>query len=121
MFSRLCSEETKMKIGAGVRLGWERRREKLMLQDTCHSDWQNLIAEAARNGLLGEEELQWDSYTILHKQYAQEWLESVEQRRIMRRPKGSKRAPKSADQKRKISEAIAAKWADPVRSAFSFI
>ncbi|KAL8466449.1 hypothetical protein ACS0TY_035512 [Phlomoides rotata] len=107
------SEETKMKIGVGVRLGWERRREKLILQDTCHSDWQTLIAEAARKGLLGEEELQWDSYKILNKQHTEEWLESVKQRRIMRRPKGSKRAPKSADQKRKISEAIAAKWADP--------
>ncbi|KAK6118727.1 hypothetical protein DH2020_047532 [Rehmannia glutinosa] len=66
------SEETRMKIGAGVRLGWERRREKLMLQETCHYEWQNLIMI-----------------------------------------KGSKRAPKSAEQKRKISEAISAKWADP--------
>lgn len=107
-----------MKIGAGVRLGWERRRGKLMLQDTCHYEWQNLIAVAARKGLLGEEELQWDSYKILDKQLEQEWLQSVEQRKNMPRPKGSKRAPKSAEQKRKISEAIAAKWADPVRSLF---
>ncbi|GMQ07927.1 hypothetical protein CsSME_00051907 [Camellia sinensis var. sinensis] len=31
----------------------------------------------------------------------------------MARPKGSKRAPKSLEQRRKISEAISAKWADP--------
>ncbi|XP_057770455.1 uncharacterized protein LOC130990238 [Salvia miltiorrhiza] len=107
------SEETKLKIGAGVRLGWEKRREKLMVQDTCYYDWQNLIAETARKGLQGEEQLQWDSYKILDEELQQQWQQSVEKRRSMPRLKGSKRAPKSAEQKRKISEAIAAKWADP--------
>ncbi|XP_011072707.1 uncharacterized protein LOC105157889, partial [Sesamum indicum] len=65
------SEETRIKIGVGVRLGWERRREKLMLQETCHYEWQNLIAVAARKGLLGEEELHWDSYKILSKDLEQ--------------------------------------------------
>ncbi|KAK4410459.1 hypothetical protein Sango_0118900 [Sesamum angolense] len=107
------SEETRMKIGVGVRLGWERRREKLMLQEKCYFEWQNLIAEAAQKGFSGEEELQWDSYKALDKQLEKEWLQSVEERKNMPRPKGSKRAPKSAEQKRKISEAISAKWADP--------
>lgn len=107
------SEETRIKIGVGVRIGWEKRREKLLLQETCVYDWQNLIAENGRKGLLGEEELQWDSYKILDKQLVEEWTQSVEERKKMRRPKGSKRAPKSIEQRRKISEAIAAKWADP--------
>ncbi|XP_074375816.1 uncharacterized protein LOC141717577 isoform X2 [Apium graveolens] len=107
------SEETRIRIGVGVRMGWNKRREKLMLQETCHFDWQNLIAEASRKGLAGEEELQWDSYKILDEELEKEWVESVEQRKRSPRPKGSKRAPKSAEQKRKISEAIAAKWADP--------
>ncbi|KAL7233322.1 hypothetical protein ACSBR1_017034 [Camellia fascicularis] len=107
------SEETRMKIGNGVRMGWERRREKLKLQETCYFEWQNLIAEASRKGFVGEEEKQWDSYKILDEQLKQEWLECVEQRRKMARPKGSKRAPKSLEQRRKISEAISAKWADP--------
>ncbi|XP_028088385.1 uncharacterized protein LOC114288956 isoform X2 [Camellia sinensis] len=107
------SEETRMKIGIGVRMGWERRREKLKLQETCYFEWQNLIAEASRKGFVGEEEKQWNSYKILDEQLEQEWLESVEQRRKMARPKGSKRAPKSLEQRRKISEAISAKWADP--------
>lgn len=120
LFSSLltCSEETKMKIGVGVRLGWQRRREKLMLQETCHHEWRNLIAVAARKGLLGEEELQWDSYKVLNRQLDKEWLQSIEQRKNAPKTKGSKRAPKSAEQKRKISQAIAAKWADPVRSLF---
>ncbi|XP_060206044.1 uncharacterized protein LOC132633562 isoform X1 [Lycium barbarum] len=107
------SEETRLKIGVAVRIGWERRRGKLMLQETCHYEWQNLIAEASRSGLMGEEELQWDSYEILSKQLEQEWIKSVEERKNMPRLKGNKRAPKSAEQRRKISEAIAAKWADP--------
>ncbi|KAL2555056.1 hypothetical protein Fot_08675 [Forsythia ovata] len=107
------SEETRMRIGVGVRLGWEKRRKKLMLQETCYYEWQNLIADASRKGVRGEEELQWDSYKILNEQLEQEWLKSVEQRKRIPRPKGSKRAPKSAEQRRKISEAISAKWADP--------
>ncbi|TYH71020.1 hypothetical protein ES332_D05G155900v1 [Gossypium tomentosum] len=107
------SKETREKIGTGVRMGWEKRREKLMVQETCHFEWMNLIAEASRKGYLGEEELQWDSYKVLDEQLAKEWLESVEQRKTMPRPKGSKRAPKSLEQRRKIAAAIAAKWADP--------
>ncbi|CAI9114520.1 OLC1v1015261C2 [Oldenlandia corymbosa var. corymbosa] len=107
------SEETKMKIGVGVRIGWEKRREKMMLQETCLYEWQNLIAEVSRRGVLGEEELQWDSYKTLDKQLEQEWIQSVEERKRMPRVKGSKRAPKSLEQRRKIAESIAAKWADP--------
>jgi hypothetical protein len=47
-------------------------------------------------------------------------VESVQQRKTLPRPKGSKRAPKSLEQRRKISEAIAAKWADPVSSFWYF-
>ncbi|XP_011031830.1 PREDICTED: uncharacterized protein LOC105130838 [Populus euphratica] len=107
------SKETREKIGHGVRLGWQKRREKQMVQEGCYFEWQNLIAEASRRGYTGEEELQWDSYNILRQELEVEWLESVQQRKTLPRPKGSKRAPKSLEQRRKISEAIAAKWADP--------
>ncbi|XWS19985.1 hypothetical protein CRYUN_Cryun31cG0062800 [Craigia yunnanensis] len=107
------SKETREKIGIGVRMGWERRREMLMVQETCHFEWMNLIAEASRKGYFGEEELQWDLYKILDEQLTKEWLESVEQRKMMPRPKGSKKAPKSLEQRKKIAAAIAAKWADP--------
>ncbi|WOL15143.1 hypothetical protein Cni_G23924 [Canna indica] len=106
------SKETKIKIGAGVREGWRRRHEKLLLQEGCLFEWQNNIAESARKGHAGEDELQWDSYKTMDKQLKQEWLESIEARKTMSRPKGSRRAPKSPEQRRKISEAISAKWAD---------
>ncbi|CAK7356435.1 unnamed protein product [Dovyalis caffra] len=106
-------KETRVKIGHGVKLGWQKRREKQIMQESCYFEWQNLIAEASRRGYIGEEELQWDSYNILRQQLEVEWVESIEQRKTTPRPKGSKRAPKSLEQRRKISEAIAAKWADP--------
>ncbi|XP_022714553.1 uncharacterized protein LOC111274189, partial [Durio zibethinus] len=107
------SIETREKIGIGVRMGWKRRLEKLMVQETCHFEWMNLIAEASRKGHVGEEELRWDSYKILDEQLTKEWLESVKQRNMMPRPKSCKRAPKSLEQRRKIAASIAAKWADP--------
>lgn len=89
-----------------------------MLQETCHFEWQNLIAEASRRGFVEEQELQWNSYKILDEQLQREWLESIELRRRAPKPKGGKRAPKSPEQRRKISAAIAAKWSDPVRTTF---
>lgn len=107
------SQETRVKIGVSVRLGWQKRRENLMLQEICCYEWKNLIAEASRRGLFGEEQLEWNSYKILSKQLEQEWLLSVGERIKVPRPKWNRRAPKSAEQRRKISEAISAKWADP--------
>ncbi|KAJ0966292.1 hypothetical protein J5N97_027430 [Dioscorea zingiberensis] len=104
------SKETRVKIGLGIRQGWQRRRRRLQVQEKCLFEWQNIIAEASRKGCVGEHELQWNSYMILDEQLNQEWLESIEKRKT--RPKGSKRTPKSLEQRRKISLAIAAKWAD---------
>ncbi|KAH7855001.1 hypothetical protein Vadar_020065 [Vaccinium darrowii] len=77
---------------------WERHREKLLLQETCYFDWQNLIAEASRRGFFGQEELQWDSYKILSEQLEQERLESIEGRRRTTGVKGDKNVPKSLSQ-----------------------
>ncbi|KAF7134739.1 hypothetical protein RHSIM_Rhsim08G0245400 [Rhododendron simsii] len=110
---RICSQETRMKIGAAVRLGWDRRREKLRLQESCYFDWQNLIADASRRGFVGQEELQWDSYKMLSEQLEQEWVESFELKKHKKILKGNRKAPKTLEQRRKISEAITAKWADP--------
>uniref|UniRef100_A0A0R0KQ97 Nuclease associated modular domain-containing protein n=1 Tax=Glycine max TaxID=3847 RepID=A0A0R0KQ97_SOYBN len=107
------TSETRKKIGAGVRRRWEKRRGKKMVQESCCFEWQNLIAEASRQGYVGQEELQWNSYETLDEQLKQDWLMSVEQRKQVARTPSSKRAPKSPEQRRKIAEAIAAKWADP--------
>ncbi|KAI4330452.1 hypothetical protein MLD38_028742 [Melastoma candidum] len=104
---------TKLKISAGVRMRWERRRQLQLVQETCYLKWQNLIAEACRRGYNGEDELRWDSYKMLNEQLKQEWTETIEQRKGMPRSKGCRRPPKSLEQRRKIAEAISAKWTDP--------
>lgn len=106
------SKETREKIAAGLRMDWQRRCERLKLQETCLFDWGNLIADAARKGFL-EEELLWNSYEILKEQLQQEWVDSIEYRKTMPRHKASRRGPKSLEQRRRIAEAIVAKWADP--------
>ncbi|GAB2273784.1 hypothetical protein Dimus_008562 [Dionaea muscipula] len=107
------SEETKTKIAIGVRVRWQRRRERLVVQKTCFFEWQNLVAEAARGGFAGEMELQWDSYDILNKQLEQEWLESIKKRKMTPKSNENKRAPKPPEQRRKIVAEVAAKWAEP--------
>ncbi|VAH03429.1 unnamed protein product [Triticum turgidum subsp. durum] len=105
-------EETKIKISLGVRRGWSLRLQKLMVQDGCFVEWREMIADAARKGFAGGVAFQWNSHKILTEQLRQEWLEKVQQRRSMPRPTGNRRAPKTPEQRRKIAEAIAAKWLD---------
>ncbi|KAG2581884.1 uncharacterized protein LOC120711534 [Panicum virgatum] len=106
------SEETRVKISEGVRRGWSLRLQRLMVQDGCFVEWRDMVADAARKGFAGEVSLQWNSYKILTDQMQQEWLGYLQKRRSMPRPRGNRRAPKTPEQRRKIAEAIAAKWLD---------
>ncbi|KAK3157369.1 hypothetical protein QOZ80_2AG0120510 [Eleusine coracana subsp. coracana] len=106
------SEETRIKISEGVRRGWSLRLQKLMVQDGCFVEWRDMIADASRKGFAGGVSLQWNSYKILAEQMRLEWLENLQKKRSMPRPRGNRRAPKTPEQRRKIAEAIAAKWLD---------
>ncbi|WVZ62288.1 hypothetical protein U9M48_012052 [Paspalum notatum var. saurae] len=106
------SEETRVKISEGVRRGWSLRLQRLMVQDGCFVEWRDMVADAARKGFAGGVALQWNSYKILSEQMQQEWLENLQKKRSMPRPRGNRRAPKTPEQRRKIAEAIAAKWLD---------
>ncbi|KAL6622951.1 hypothetical protein ACP70R_032830 [Stipagrostis hirtigluma subsp. patula] len=106
------SEETRIKISQGVRRGWSLRLQRLMVQDGCFVEWRDMVADAARKGFAGGVALQWNSYKILTEQMRQEWLENLQKKRSMPRPRGNRRAPKTPEQRRKIAEAIAAKWLD---------
>jgi hypothetical protein len=90
-----------------VRKAFEERRNRKKLQETCLLEWEEIIAESARVGADGEDELQWDSYAVLKEKMLQDWLQ------VVKHKCKDKRAPKSAEQKKKISEAIKAKWTDP--------
>lgn len=87
-----------------------------MVQDGCFVEWRDMVADAARKGFAGGVNLQWNSYKILTEQMRQEWLGNHQKRRSMPRPRGNRRAPKTPEQRRKIAEAIAAKWLNQVRT-----
>ncbi|KAK1414204.1 hypothetical protein QVD17_29945 [Tagetes erecta] len=107
------TRETRLKIAAAVKLTWDRKRFTRRMIARCHREWLDLIAEASRKGLCGEEELQWDSYEIINQQLGKEFREGIESRKKKRGTGPGVRAPKTLEQRKKISEAIAAKWADP--------
>ncbi|KAK9060545.1 hypothetical protein SSX86_021249 [Deinandra increscens subsp. villosa] len=107
------TRETRLRIAAAVQLSWDRRRIARRMIARCHREWLDLIAEASRKGLWGEEELQWDSYEIINQQLGKEFREGIESRKEKRGSGPGVRAPKTPEQRKKISEAIAAKWADP--------
>lgn len=107
------TRETRLKIAAAVRLTWDRKRYNRRMIARCHREWLNLIAEASRKGLYDEEELQWDSFVKISQQLDKEFREGIESRKKKRASTPGIRAPKTLEQRKKISEAIAAKWADP--------
>ncbi|MFS7992107.1 putative nuclease associated modular domain 3 [Helianthus anomalus] len=107
------TQETRLKIAAAVKSTWDRRRFNQRMIARCYREWLNLLAEASRKGLGGEEELQWDSYEIINEQLGKEFREGMESRKEKRVSGPGVRAPKTLEQRKKISEAIAAKWADP--------
>jgi hypothetical protein len=111
------SEETKTRIGDGVKEGWRRRRQTIKIQEGCHVEWCNVIADAARVGFYGEEELYWNSYELLQEELEQKWIaERVRRKQSKSHVKSpNPRAPHSIEQRKKIAEAIRTKWADPVR------
>lgn len=86
-----------------------------MIQQRCHVEWCDMIAEMARVGFYGETELQWDSYELLQEELKQECPQSLHKRISKLRKQNSSRGPKSPEQRKRIAEAIRAKWTDPVR------
>ncbi|KAI7736060.1 hypothetical protein M8C21_030405, partial [Ambrosia artemisiifolia] len=107
------TRETRLKIAAAIKLTWDRKRFTRRMIARCHREWLDLIAEASRKGMCGEEELQWNSYEIINEQLGKEFREGIESRKKKRASDPGGRAPKTLEQRKKISEAIAAKWADP--------
>ena len=109
-----------MNIGVSMRKVFEERRKRKKLQEMCLLQWEDNIAEAARIGVNGEDELQWDAYAILKENMYQDWLQAVEMEKATGKQKRKdKRAPKSVEQKKKISEAVGAKWEDVVRASLN--
>ncbi len=119
-FSDVHSCESKEKIRLKMKIIWDRKRTKASIERMCVRDWQEAVAEAARQGGLGDEEVEWDTYKNLKQQIRLEQLTAAKQDRIQL--KEERRAMRKAmrgngyslEHRMKISEAIRAKWEDPV-------
>lgn len=111
-FGHPQSEDTRIKIGIAMRKVFKEQRQRKNLQEMCLLEWEESIAEAARLDAHGGDELLWDAYGILKEKMDRDLLQTVEMEKAMDKQKRKdKRAPKSVDQKKKISEAVRAKWA----------
>ena len=87
----------------------------------CFLQWEDNIAKAARIGVNGEDELQWDAYAILKEKMYQDQLQAVEMEKATGKQKRKdKRAPKLVEQKKKISEAVRSKWEYVVRASLNY-
>ena len=97
---------------------WEVKRAIKEAQEMCFTEWKETIAEAARVGEPGDEDLEWDSYKKIKSAY------KLEEQRAKRRESEVLRARLKPERKKKIvsdahrkaiSDAIRAKWTEPVR------
>ncbi|XP_006856109.2 uncharacterized protein LOC18445921 [Amborella trichopoda] len=69
------SEESKARIGLALRRIWQERSRRKTLQNKCCLEWQQSIAEEARKGGHGQEELNWDSFEKLKEDIIRQQLQ----------------------------------------------
>jgi hypothetical protein len=92
----------------------------MFIEMMCIGEWREAIAETARVGGLDDDELEWDTYKNLKHQIRLQQLAAAKQDRLrlkqeMRALKKAMRGPGyTMEHRMKISEAIRAKWEDPV-------
>lgn len=111
------SPKTRLKISNSLSHVWKVKRKLKTIQETCFKEWKEMIAEVARVGDDGDVVYQWNSYMTIMKELRDAWTLSLKEARNTKRkmPRPRIRKPHSLELKAKISEAIKAKWADPVR------
>lgn len=117
-----CSNETKAKIREKITCLWEIKKKMKIAQDDCIKYWKEVVANAARLGGLGEEQLEWGTSEKIKAKWRSERLALVrqEKERLLERQKAEARVRRSLGysdaHRRAISDAIKVKWADPVCS-----
>ncbi|EFJ20715.1 hypothetical protein SELMODRAFT_443772 [Selaginella moellendorffii] len=107
-FQQNLSDDIKAKISIGVHEHWVRKLKEIALQKQCLAEWQECIAEAARQGGDDQEELQWDSYDVERQREKEEIRQLKDGMRVTSR--SQRRLEWSDEHRRKVSEAIKAKW-----------
>lgn len=102
------SEETREKIRIYMKGRMEIQRRQL----SCVEEWKETIAETARLGDFGDEELQWGSYKILKEELRREHCTAMKENQ--KREKVATARTWTLEQRLKISESVRARWEDPI-------
>ncbi|KAF1885451.1 hypothetical protein Lal_00029340 [Lupinus albus] len=63
-----CSDQIKAKISSSLRRVWQERLKSKRSREKLLISWEQSIANAARKGESGQEELDWDSYDNIKQQ-----------------------------------------------------
>lgn len=98
-----------LKRKIGIRNAWKEKKRIKEIQEMCVIEWKGMIAEAARKGEEGEASYEWDSYISIRRCLQSASKPEKKKQEVVRR------GNLSTEHRLKISEAIKAKWSDPVR------
>ncbi|XP_008791397.2 uncharacterized protein LOC103708311 [Phoenix dactylifera] len=86
------SDQSKARISSGLKKSWEKRLKHRRSQEYFCIIWSGSIAEAAREGGCGQQELNWDSYekikADIESQQIQQKAEKARTREIAKRRAG---------------------------------
>ncbi|KAK9085627.1 hypothetical protein Sjap_026038 [Stephania japonica] len=74
---RSHSEEIKAKIGMAQKQNWRKRLKRIRLREKVYAVWAHSIAESARRGACGEQELMWDSYEKMKAEISLQLLQQA--------------------------------------------
>ncbi|KAJ7528320.1 hypothetical protein O6H91_16G094700 [Diphasiastrum complanatum] len=88
------------------------RRLMKCYQLACLHDWKNQVSEAARTGGVGDQELQWNSYSKLKVLLREEHVKATRAFQRMKKQGFQESARYSEGRNRSISDAIREKWKD---------
>lgn len=103
-----------MKIRDKLKHRWDTKKRIRGYQEVMLDEWKNYVAEGARRGGFGEEEMQWKSYSVLKKKLRADAAALSRSEKTNNGKMKATKSLKSEEHRLKISAAIRAKWEDPV-------
>ncbi|KAK9092873.1 hypothetical protein Syun_027784 [Stephania yunnanensis] len=95
------SEEIKAKIGMAQKTKWRIRLKAIRLREKFYALWAHTIAESARIGACGEQELHWDSYEKMKAEISLQQLLQVAEK-VKVKGAAKLRAVKEKEEKRAL-------------------
>ncbi|XP_050226315.1 stress response protein NST1 [Mercurialis annua] len=108
---RSHSDEIKRKIGFALRQLWDKRLKWKRLREKFFLSWTRSVAEAARKGGIGQQELDWDSYEAIKEDITLQELQT-EMDKAMQKELAGINAKRKAERATKAKEEKMARLAE---------